>query len=670
MKNTRKGFTIVELVIVIAVVAILAAVLIPTFVSLVNKANVANDTALVKNLNTALAADTDGCKTMSEALAAAADFGYDIAKINAKGTNNEILWDSVNNVFCYFNSEEGEQGKITYIPDYEAAKETTDADYWVIASTPNTKYSTYLYGAADGTTVTASNGIDVTACNGINVLFNGTKANIYTNGGNLTINNPDADVYHYGEANEVVVDRVATSSYHVFAKVTTIKIAQGHIVPEAGSEIKVLAVVGTADQAVSITVTEGANVASVIISSDKSDDVKAAIETAVTNVVENIYKDVATNNIENAVTGAALFAGGMGTAEKPYLIETAEQLQNITLNYDNGYFYYQVKDGVAEIDCSEWPRNIYLNGSFDGNGVKLVNLSAALFNKVGYQLKVETVKIANIDVTMNTTTGDALVRNLYNGGETIFENVQIHGYIEGDSNMGSFYKYGTANYDSKGCDYTVTFINSTSDATIVDISTNTPGGMIGHTYHGTGNKVTINLDETSGYMGRLYSTSGNAYNLAAISGTCILNGEAFTATKTACNTLTVIAPTKGENNEWTVEKQNGVSYITVFVTAQIDEYDNQGNVKPNGNGLTITVSSEQLTELASTTKVLNEVTSVEIVNDYLNDSYGYTLENGVLKVYVGNRNALSGKIRIQVAQYDVNGNIVATGVSLLGTVTK
>ena len=39
MKNNRKGFTTVELVIVIAVIAILAAVLIPTFSNLITKAN-------------------------------------------------------------------------------------------------------------------------------------------------------------------------------------------------------------------------------------------------------------------------------------------------------------------------------------------------------------------------------------------------------------------------------------------------------------------------------------------------------------------------------------------------------------------------------------------------------------------------------------------------------
>ncbi|MGN1235166.1 MAG: type II secretion system protein, partial [Christensenellaceae bacterium] len=52
-KKAKKAFTIVELVIVIAVVAILMAVLIPTFVSLVKKANVSSDTQLVRNLNTA-----------------------------------------------------------------------------------------------------------------------------------------------------------------------------------------------------------------------------------------------------------------------------------------------------------------------------------------------------------------------------------------------------------------------------------------------------------------------------------------------------------------------------------------------------------------------------------------------------------------------------------------
>lgn len=42
-KSNKKGFTIVELVIVIAVIAILAAVLIPTFTNVIDKANESKD---------------------------------------------------------------------------------------------------------------------------------------------------------------------------------------------------------------------------------------------------------------------------------------------------------------------------------------------------------------------------------------------------------------------------------------------------------------------------------------------------------------------------------------------------------------------------------------------------------------------------------------------------
>lgn len=56
-KHNQKGFTIVELIIVIAVIAILAAVLIPTFSNIVKKANLSNDQQNVRNMNTALAVE-------------------------------------------------------------------------------------------------------------------------------------------------------------------------------------------------------------------------------------------------------------------------------------------------------------------------------------------------------------------------------------------------------------------------------------------------------------------------------------------------------------------------------------------------------------------------------------------------------------------------------------
>ena len=53
MKMSKKGFTIVELVIVIAVIAILAAVMIPTFSGMVGKAK---ESAAMQEANAAMTA--------------------------------------------------------------------------------------------------------------------------------------------------------------------------------------------------------------------------------------------------------------------------------------------------------------------------------------------------------------------------------------------------------------------------------------------------------------------------------------------------------------------------------------------------------------------------------------------------------------------------------------
>lgn len=59
MKNNRKGFTITELVIVIAVIAILAAVLIPTFSSIIKKANKSSDLQAARSTYTEYTANVD-----------------------------------------------------------------------------------------------------------------------------------------------------------------------------------------------------------------------------------------------------------------------------------------------------------------------------------------------------------------------------------------------------------------------------------------------------------------------------------------------------------------------------------------------------------------------------------------------------------------------------------
>ena len=245
-KNNKKGFTIVELVIVIAVIAILAAVLIPTFSSIIKKAKVNNDIQLVRNLNTALATENKKHKTMQDALDAAAEFGYDVAKINASATDNEILWDSVNDVFCYLNTE---KNALEYIPSSVADDDKLSVGsylLWKISDTVDLVYSTYLYGY-EGTTVTAKKGLDVGKTEGISSISyeNSTNQNVVirTNSFDTTLKvKTDYNVTHYGNLGTLIVEKVAPTSYYEYGDVRIATLKQGHLVVESGASISVISV--------------------------------------------------------------------------------------------------------------------------------------------------------------------------------------------------------------------------------------------------------------------------------------------------------------------------------------------------------------------------------------------------------------------------------------------
>ena len=239
MKASKKrGFTIIELVIVIAVIAILAAVLIPTFSNVIQKAKEANDTVMVKTMNTALVNDSNlngGKKhaTMSDALTAVKSAGYDVTKIRNTANNNEILWDSVSDCFVYMKS-----GAITYIPDSQdsAADINKTWNYFRIVDNKDaieseTTYSVYLANNNLNGDIAIKTGFDA----GENVVINSltyetTATNnvvIRTNSGKLTVNAANGHVEHYNIAESVTVTAVSESTYVEHGVVSKMEVAAG-----------------------------------------------------------------------------------------------------------------------------------------------------------------------------------------------------------------------------------------------------------------------------------------------------------------------------------------------------------------------------------------------------------------------------------------------------------
>ena len=112
-KRSKHGFTIVELVVVIAVIGILTAILIPLFVNLTGKAQEADNQSFVRNINTQLAMNEadKGFKNsaMEDSIKLAQNMGFDVTKITPYN-NNDIVWDSVHDRFAIVKSDYAQDG--------------------------------------------------------------------------------------------------------------------------------------------------------------------------------------------------------------------------------------------------------------------------------------------------------------------------------------------------------------------------------------------------------------------------------------------------------------------------------------------------------------------------------------------------------------------------------
>lgn len=231
MKASKKrGFTIIELVIVIAVIAILAAVLIPTFANIIQKANVANDVALARNMNTILIADeaTNGRSTdMYDVLIALEQGGFKLENLNPRADGNVFAWDKANNQIVYL--EKGSTKPIFQAKEIGNNKGDlyiTTRKAEVFADYPG--YSYYFASDISGNiTLDEGSCLDTGefALNGnVSVV---TKKDVEIHGtinGTITVDSASGKITNYSVVNNVVIVNTASTSYHERGHVAAMEI--------------------------------------------------------------------------------------------------------------------------------------------------------------------------------------------------------------------------------------------------------------------------------------------------------------------------------------------------------------------------------------------------------------------------------------------------------------
>lgn len=240
-KLNNKGFTIVELVIVVAVIAILAAVLIPTIGGLIKTAQTSADVTLVKNVNLILATEraTEGKNvTMQDALDDALEGGYDITKLSPTNSDNLILWDQdSDNFVLYANGKYNNAGTDIDLDNIVPSR------LWNISeTTEGSSHSVYYIGTE--TTVTV-NGVGFDAGNSkvATVNYTSSVANtvlINTNGGTLNVGAEGAvakgTIYHNGTLAAANV-YTESNSFHTSGKIASLNLYEGKAVVENGAYV-------------------------------------------------------------------------------------------------------------------------------------------------------------------------------------------------------------------------------------------------------------------------------------------------------------------------------------------------------------------------------------------------------------------------------------------------
>ena len=237
MRKFKKGFTIVELVIVIAVIAVLTAVLVPTFVHLSKKAKESSDKSLVHNLNTALQLDMAEGKakpvTMHDAVEAIDRQGYHVPRLVTK-SDQDLVYNIEKNEFCLSNEVKGEH-----------------LNYWHIEeSMPATQdWSIYAYGWTIKDVENLTVGFDSGDCSFDSIEYERTGSStdkrsvlIRTNSAatNLSIKAEFDTVDHHGNVGKVDIEKIDMNCYNEFGKSGYVKLSQGKVIAKQGSNIGVV----------------------------------------------------------------------------------------------------------------------------------------------------------------------------------------------------------------------------------------------------------------------------------------------------------------------------------------------------------------------------------------------------------------------------------------------
>ena len=366
-KAIKKGFTLVELVVVIAVIAILAATSVGIYFGVTESAKKSNDQTVTNQMNKALMLDATlngNPKSPSEALAVLEENGFDVTKMTPFQDGAYYLWDSEDNKMILINSE----GSIDFPTDV-TIRENEKFDYYGFVSSQeeidaNPEYSYYLKSSYSESTVKVNAGIDtgvnddITTVTYENTTQTKKSVSIFTNSYDTSIildgkaGNEGDDVSTYGSSDSIKVNSVGLNSLHVYGDVAgNINLVKGRVVTKPGSSVTSVVLQGEPND-IAVLLETGSSVNNIV-----ADDMG---KYATTEIVNNV----------NANQTGIIFVNNYAE------LEDAIANRTDTLIYLNNDIEYP-----ADAYANDKLLNIKRSLTIDGNGHNIVGAGKRGTNK-------------------------------------------------------------------------------------------------------------------------------------------------------------------------------------------------------------------------------------------------------------------------------------------------